>query len=223
LREQTALARLGEMAAVLAHEVRNPLTAVRGAIQVIGGRLPAGSKDAPVVKEIIARLDALNELLQDLLLFARTPQPRLGTVDLLPHVHLTSDLLAADPAFRAVRVDIQGAAAPVAGDPELLKIVFQNLLLNAAQAMQGDGVIRVSVAPEDAVWAVAIADNGPGLPAEVRDKLFRPFVTTKARGTGLGLATARRLVEAHSGTITVESPEGGGTTVTVRIPSRTDA
>ena len=82
LREATALARLGEMAAVIAHEVKNPLAAVRGAIQVIGGRLPAGTGDAAIVKEIIARLDALNDLVQDLLVFARPPKPKLVAIDL---------------------------------------------------------------------------------------------------------------------------------------------
>ena len=218
LSEQTALARLGEMAAVIAHEVRNPLTAVRGAIQVIGGRLPAGSKDAPIIKDIIARLDALNGLLQDLLLFARTPQPRPGPIDLMVLVQLTADLLLEDPAFRAVRFEVVGPPAPIVADSELLKIVFQNLFINAAQAMHGDGAIRVSVGLSEESYTVSITDEGPGIPQELREKLFQPFVTTKARGTGLGLSTARRLIEAHSGTISVESPQGGGTTVTIRLP-----
>jgi two-component system sensor kinase FixL len=219
LREQTALARLGEMAAVIAHEVKNPLTAVRGAIQVIGGRLPAGSKDAPVVKEIVARLDALNDLLQDLLLFARTPQPRPGPVDLVSLVKLTADLLSEDPSFRKVRVEVMGTSSQVTADAELLKIVFQNLFINAAHAVQGDGVIRAAVARTDGLCRVTIADNGPGIPPEVRAKLFRPFFTTKARGTGLGLSTAKRLVEAHGGTIQVECPPSGGTTVTINLPA----
>ena len=98
LREHTALARLGEMAAVIAHEVKNPLAGVRGAIQVIGTRLPKESKDAAIVKEIVTRIDALNGLMQDLLLFARPPQPKPAPVDLAALVAMTADLLSGDPA-----------------------------------------------------------------------------------------------------------------------------
>ena len=221
LREQTALARLGEMAAVIAHEVKNPLTAVRGAVQVIGSRLPRGSQDAMITKEIIGRLDSLNDLVQDLLLFARTPHPRLAPVDLGSIVRMVADLLSADPAFAGVRVDIAGSAPLVSGDAELLKIVFQNLIINAAHAMDGKGVVRVRLSERSGIPALAIADQGPGIAAEIRAKLFQPFQTTKARGTGLGLATAKRLIEAHGGTIGIECPAGGGTIVTIELPAPT--
>lgn len=219
LREQTALARLGEMAAVIAHEIKNPLAAVRGAIQVIGGRLPTGSKDAPVVKEIVARLDALNDLIKDLLLFARTPQPRIGHVNLASLLNMTLELLSRDPAFANVKIAISGDAPPLKGDAELLKIVFQNLLINAAQATQGQGEIAITIRPGDTQHEVVVVDNGPGIPPDVRDKLFRPFFTTKARGTGLGLSIARRLLEAHRGTIEVTCPDSGGTAVTITLPA----
>ncbi|MGE3178932.1 MAG: PAS domain S-box protein [Vicinamibacterales bacterium] len=219
LREQTALARLGEMAAVIAHEVKNPLAAVRGAIQVIGGRLPAGSKDGPIIKEIVARLDALNDLIKDLLLFARTPQPRMGPLSLRSLVQMTLDLLAKDPAFAPLQVELTGDAPPTRGDAELLKIVIQNLLLNAAQALHGEGSIRVGIVPGATVHQVQIADSGPGIPPEVQSKLFHPFFTTKARGTGLGLSIARRLVEAHHGTLEVTCPGTGGTLVVVSVPA----
>jgi two-component system, LuxR family, sensor kinase FixL len=218
VRDQTALARLGEMAAVIAHEVKNPLAAVRGAIQVIGGRLPAGSRDTPVITEIIARLDALNELIKDLLLFARTPQPRFQLVDMAALLQMTAQFLPADPALSDLRIDIVGRSAAVHGDPEFLRIVFQNLLLNAAQAMQGKGVITARLGAADGFQQVTIVDHGSGLSREARDNLFRPFFTTKARGTGLGLATARRLVELQDGSITVDSILGSGTTVTVALP-----
>lgn len=219
LREQTALARLGEMAAVIAHEIKNPLAAVRGAIQVIGGRLPAGSKDAPVIKEIVARLDALNDLIKDLLLFARTPQPRFGSVSLPALLQMTLDLLAKDPAFVGVHVSVTGDAPPIKGDAELLKIVFQNLFINAGQATQGRGAIQVTIVPGSTTHEVRVVDNGPGIPPDVREKLFRPFFTTKARGSGLGLSIARRLLEAHGGTITVAPSESGGTAVSVSLPA----
>ena len=219
IREQTALARLGEMAAVIAHEVKNPLAGIRGAIQVIGGRLPKESRDAAVAKEIVNRIDALNELMKDLLLFARPPQPRLAPVDLADLLRTTADLLGGDPALKAVAVQVDGDMPLVMADADLLKIVFQNLLVNAMQAMQGHGAIRVSLAIVAGHSRVTLHDAGPGIGPDVLDKIFTPFFTTKARGTGLGLPTAKRIIEAHGGRIAVACPPGGGTTVTVELPS----
>ena len=220
LREQTTLARLGEMAAVIAHEVKNPLAGIRGAIQVIGGRLSKESKDAAMIKEVVTRIDALNELMKDLLLFARPPQPRAVLVDARALVANTADLLSGDPAFKSVRMIVEGSAPPILADPELLKIVFVNLLVNGAHAMPGGGTIQVSLAAMSDTCRIAFRDTGPGIPAEVRDKLFTPFFTTKARGTGLGLSTAKRLVEAQRGTITIACPSAGGTIVTVQLPAQ---
>jgi signal transduction histidine kinase len=221
LREQAALVRLGEMAAVIAHEVKNPLAAVRGAIQVIGKRLPAGGREASVVTDIIARIDTLNALVKDLLLFARPPQPKPMPIDIVTLLSATATLLAEDASHRDVRVTISGTAPKIMADAELLKIAFVNLLINGAQAMQGQGDIRIDISAENGACRIAVADSGPGIPAEVRDKLFTPFVTTKARGTGLGLSTVKRLVEAHQGRIRVDSPPGGGTTVTIDLPIAT--
>jgi two-component system, LuxR family, sensor kinase FixL len=218
LREQQSLARLGEMAAVIAHEVKNPLAGIRGAIQVIGGRMPKESKDAAIVKEIVNRIDVLNEMIKDLLLFARPPHPRPLPVDLADLVRTTADLLTGDPALKGVAIRVEGTAPPVMADAELLKIVFQNLLVNSAQAMQGQGEIRVTLQPFDGVCRVMFRDAGPGISADVLGKIFTPFFTTKARGTGLGLPTAKRIVEAHSGRIAIACPPGGGTTVTVELP-----
>jgi two-component system, LuxR family, sensor kinase FixL len=218
LREQASLARLGEMAAVIAHEVKNPLAGIRGAIQVIGGRLPKESKDAAVLKEIVSRIDALNDLIKDLLLFARPRLPRPLPVDLAGLVRATADLLAGDPALKGVTIQIEGDAPPVMADAELLKIVFQNLLVNSTQAMQGRGDIRVILQPVDGVLRVTVQDAGPGIAADVLDRIFTPFFTTKARGTGLGLATAKRIVEAHAGNIAIASVPGEGTTVTIELP-----
>ena len=218
LREQAALVRLGEMASVIAHEVKNPLAAVRGAIQVIGGRLPADSREASVMADIIARIDTLNRLVNDLLLFARPPQPRPLAVDVSALLAATAALLGEDASYRDVRVEISGGAPPVFVDAELMKIAFLNLFINGAQAMRGQGVITVQATPVVNMCRVVVADAGPGISPEVRDRLFTPFVTTKSRGTGLGLSTVKRLVEAHHGRIDVACPPGGGTTVTLHLP-----
>jgi two-component system sensor kinase FixL len=220
LREQSALARLGEMAAVLAHEIKNPLAGIRGAIQVIGGRLPRGSAESGITQEIVVRIDALSALMRDLLLFARPPQPRLALVEMAALVASTVDLLRQDPALVDVEVAIAGTAPPIQADAELLKIVILNLLINGAHAMQGRGTLSVVVSDGGHSCLIAVSDQGPGIPPDIREKIFTPFFTTKARGSGLGLPTARQLVDAHGGDIRITCPEAGGTIVTVELPAR---
>jgi two-component system sensor kinase FixL len=211
LREQAALTRLGEMAAVVAHEVKNPLTGIRGAVQIIGSRLPAGSKDGAVIKEIVSRIDALNALMKDLLLFARPPQPHIAPVDPQPIIATVVGLVRQDPSAQDVAMDISGGSPAVSADPELLKLILQNLLLNAVHAIHGKGSVRISLIASPETCAISIADSGPGIPPEVREKLFTPFFTTKSRGTGLGLSTARRFAEAQGGSLTIDCPPSGGT------------
>ncbi len=218
LREQAALVRLGEMAAVIAHEVRNPLAGIRGAVQVIGNRLKSDSVEHGVVKEIVARIDSLSELMSDMLLFARPPQPRLAPVPVRALVSSTVELFAEDPTLKGMSIRVEGDAPLIEADAALLKIVIQNLLVNGAQAVQGKGTIVVSVTASDRACAITVVDDGPGIPSDVRDKIFLPFFTTKSRGTGLGLATCRRLVEAHHGNISVRCPPDGGTSVRVELP-----
>jgi two-component system sensor kinase FixL len=218
LREQSALAHLGEMAAVIAHEVKNPLAGIRGAVQVIGGRLPADSIDAKMMKEIVSRIDSLDAMMKDLLLFARPPKPKRALVDVVPLVKTTAALLKSDRDATQVEIDVRGEAPPVQADPEMLKMVVQNLMINSVHAMHGRGQIQVAIDTRDPWLRIAISDNGPGIPTDIRDKIFTPFFTTKARGTGLGLPTAKRFIDAHAGTISVECPPAGGTTVTIQLP-----
>ena len=219
LRERAALARLGEMAAVIAHEVRNPLAGIRGAVQAIGAQLPVEGENRAMMQEIVKRIDSLNELMKDLLLFARPPQPKPSLTDIVPLVQMTARLLRQDPALRGVQIAVDGSAPPIPADPEMLKIVFQNLLVNGAHAMSGQGHIRVDVKTVETSCLIAFTDQGPGIPRDVREKIFTPFFTTKARGTGLGLPTAKRLIEAQNGDISIECPPDGGTTITVRLPA----
>ncbi len=218
LREQAALARLGEMAAVVAHEVKNPLAGIRGALQVIGGRMPESSRDKPVIGDIVARLDSLNDIVHDLLVFARPREPQLGPVPLASLLESTLALLRRDPALAGVSVAISGENPIVQADAEQLKTVFLNLLLNAAHATGPVGSVAVTIGADTIAASVAIADSGPGIAPEIRERIFEPFFTTKHRGTGLGLPTARRVVERHGGTLNVECPPSGGTVVTVTLP-----
>jgi signal transduction histidine kinase len=170
------------------------------------------------MKEIVARIDSLDAMMKDLLLFARPPKPKLHAIDVVPLVQVTADLLKRDQAAREIEFEVSGSAPPVRGDADMLKMVFQNLLLNGVHAMDGRGRIRVGVESSGPWCRIAIADDGPGIPLEIRDKIFMPFFTTKSRGTGLGLPTSKRFIDAHDGRISVDCPPAGGTTVTIQLP-----
>jgi two-component system sensor kinase FixL len=218
LREQAALARLGEMAAVIAHEVKNPLAGIRGAMQVMGRRMTAGSMDQEMTHEIVKRIDSLDAMMKDMLVFARPPKPKRLPIDIAPLVAVTAHLLREDAAMRDVDVRIEGSAPPVSGDAEMLKMVFQNLLVNGIHAMGGHGTLRVEIAAADGACQISVIDTGPGIAPEIRAKVFTPFFTTKSRGTGLGLPTAKRFIEAHDGCISIDCPPQGGTVITITLP-----
>jgi two-component system CheB/CheR fusion protein len=218
LQEQAALARLGEMAAVVAHEVKNPIAGIRGALQVISSRMPPETRDRAVMGDIITRLDGLNGVVQDLLVFARPGELRNEPVDLAALIGHTIDLIRRDPIFSAIEVRIDGSTSLVQADPAQLQLVVQNVLLNAAQAMNGQGPVTITFSAADGRSQMSIADSGPGMPPEVLEHAFEPFFTTKSRGTGLGLPLAKRIVEAHGGQIEIATPSSGGTVVTLTLP-----
>jgi PAS domain S-box-containing protein len=217
LLEQRSLAQLGKLAAVVAHEVRNPLAGIRGAMQVIGRRLASGSPEHAIVSEVVTRVDTLNDIVQDLLLFARPKLPVLVNVPAAVLVGETVSLFKQDPGAAKIDLRIEETDFVLHADPEQIKLVLLNLLINSSQAMQGLGVIDISVRPSADWHEIRVVDQGPGIPAEAREHLFEPFFTTKHRGTGLGLATARRILEAHGGTIDLECPPTGGTVAIVRL------
>jgi PAS domain S-box-containing protein len=218
LLEQAALARLGEMAAVVAHEVKNPLAGIRGALQIIGSRLPGESRDRGVIGDILARIDQLAEMVRDLLTFARPHEPHIQAASIRSIVGDTAALLKKDPNWSRIEVAIEGEDVLIRADPELMQIVFSNLLLNAAQAMEGAGRIDVRISQRNGICEVIVRDRGPGIPADVMPRIFEPFFTTKHRGTGLGLATARQILDLHHARIAASNAEGGGTEVTVTLP-----
>ena len=217
LAEQKSLAKLGEMAAVVAHEVKNPIAGIRGALQVITSRMPADQRDRTILLDIITRLDALNRIVQDMLMFARPRALRQEPIPLGSLLRETAALIERDPGMLDLEIGVSGSA-DIVGDREMLQVVFQNILMNAAQAMDGHGRIDVTIAGANGRCRVAIADRGPGMPADVRERAFDAFFTTKHRGTGLGLPIAKRVVDAHSGTIHIDVPPEGGTTISVDLP-----
>ena len=220
LAQQAALARVGQMAAVVAHEVRNPLAGIKGAIQVLMSRRLADDGELPVMRDIVTRIDALSDLINDLMVFARPRPPQLAVVELHAILADAITIVRRDPSAHGVNISVDGDDVPVTADGELVRATVLNLLLNAAQAMASQGRIIVTTARRDGSAIIQIRDTGPGIPLEIRDQVFEPFFTTKARGGGLGLPIARRTAELHGGTLTLDCPAGGGTVVTLSLPIR---
>jgi PAS domain S-box-containing protein len=219
LREQAALAKLGELAAIVAHEVRNPLAGLKGSLQVLGSRLPEHMPERGVVDAMIERINALNDRVNDILLYAGTTPPRLQAVPVRP---ILADVvsLARAAVGDARSIPIQGEDAVVIGDPHMVRDVIMNLLLNACQASPDGQAVEIHVAADDAACRISILDRGRGIPPDVKARIFEPFVTTRPGGTGLGLPIVQRLLERQGGTIALEDREGGGTAAIVTLPAR---
>ena len=208
-KRREALAAVGEMAAGLAHEVRNPLGAIHGAAQVLASETdPDRAREMlEVIQEESARL---GRVVGEFLDYARPSTQRREAVDLADLVRRA--LRSAEAAGQGLKTTVRVAdgTPPAAGDPDQLQRAVGNILRNAREAAGASGAVRVDVAPEgsDRV-SIRIEDDGPGIPAEALPRLFQPFFTTKARGTGLGLALVHRVIDAHGGEVRVETlPRG---------------
>jgi PAS domain S-box-containing protein len=215
---QASLARLGEMAAIVAHEVRNPLAGLRGALQILSQRLPPERAEHGIILEMIKRLDALSDRVDDLLRYAKPRSPQLRSVSLRSLVESTIALVHRDSSMAALAIEVTGEDVAARADAELLREVVLNLLINAGQAMEGRGTVRVTIVA-GAMVTVRVIDAGPGLPPELGDRIFEPFITTKRSGTGLGLAIVRRLLELQNGAVEVEASSPRGTTMSVTLPA----
>jgi len=222
LRDQAALTTLGEMAAVVAHEVRNPLAGIRGGVQMLASLFadPDEAEGRELVGEIVARIDSLNSVVSDLLTFARVRDIKVAPIDVPAFFTDLGASLRLDPVMSRITLRVHSEPDMVIdADIDQLRLVFTNLLLNAAQAMNGEGHIELTATPcgPDRL-ALTVADAGPGIPEELRGRVLEPFFTTKHRGTGLGLPTAKRIVEAHGGELVLTEAPGGGTAVRVTVP-----
>jgi PAS domain S-box-containing protein len=217
LRDQAALTQLGQLAAVVAHEVRNPLAGVRGTLQVLLSRMPPDMRDRDIIVAMIERIDSLNAKVEDILVYARPSQPKLQSVDVKPLVVEAAGVARAATGSACPTLEITGQTGLIQADPDLLRPVLLNLLLNACQASAGQP-IQVVTSDEGETCHISIRDRGRGIPAEERERIFEPFYTTKRGGTGLGLAVVKRLTELQGGSIALRDREGGGTVAELVLP-----
>jgi signal transduction histidine kinase len=220
------LATLGELAAGLAHEIKNPLAGIAGVIEIIGRDLPPESPAREVLKEVQHEVLHIKKTLAELLDYARPRQPDFRPASLNDTVEHAVALARQQALSRPVEISFQRLESlpPVEHDSAQVQQVLLNLLLNALQAIDGKGSIRVEIEHRDGHAIVAVTDTGRGIPPEHLPNIFRPFFTTKGSGTGLGLSLARRIVENHGGKIEVTSMPGVGSQFLVWLPlSRTSS
>jgi two-component system, NtrC family, sensor histidine kinase AtoS len=213
--EQRAV--LGEVTAVFAHEVRNPINNISTGLQLLSVKLPENDPNQENINRLIVDCQRLNHLMESVLSFSRYAEHKFESVDLEQFLRRLLDRWR--PRMAKVNVapffHIEENTPPILGDPKSLDQVFTNLISNAVEAMgSSGGTLAVRVAPFNVGQGrpqveVTVSDNGPGVPDEVKDRIFEPFVTTKAQGTGLGLAITKRIVTAHRGSISVNSFPGG--------------
>jgi signal transduction histidine kinase len=224
------LAAVGQLAAGVAHEIRNPLTAIRSTMQYLLRGLDPGEPKHQLVEELLSEVDRINSTVGGLLSLSRSGELRKTEIDLLEPLGKAVQLVTARAAEQGVGIESDLGMHPlrVLGDAGQLKQVFLNLLLNALQSMPGEGRIVVTAAlwppvrgRDEPRWVeVRIADTGAGIPPDQLRRVFDPFYTTKHDGTGLGLAICHGIVEQHEGEIQMESEVGAGTTVSIRLPWR---
>ena len=220
----------GEMAAGLAHEIRNPLAGMKVSIEVLLSELDIEERDKEVLLKVIEQIRNIELMMKNLLNYARpvAAQPvRFNVNKILKKtiyfIEKHPSFVSGDPRKQLI-TELDEALPEIVGDPQQLQQVFLNLLLNAADAVPEGGTITVRTVHDKQAKTVAVVlrDTGKGISAELMEKIFQPFFTTKRKGTGLGLAVSKRIVEEHGGSIAVSNNVSGGVTFTVVLPVKTD-
>ena len=221
LRQQDRLAVIGELAAGLAHEIRNPVAVIRGAVEELG----SGDQEEALQKKLreiaLRESDHLNEIVSGFLQFARDPEVKRETIDAVELAREVVELLRREHHGCArLKIDFERPGRPclVSGDATQIKQVFTNLCKNAIEAMRSDGTLRISVSNRGGPVEIRFDDDGPGIEPDKIGRIFEPFYTTKESGVGMGLAVCMRIVTAHDGTIMASSREKGGTSMKVLLP-----
>jgi signal transduction histidine kinase len=227
LRRADRLSALGQLSAGLAHEIRNPLGSIKGAVEILADDYPAGHSKAEFYAILVKEVERLNEVLTNFLNFARPVTPRLAPLDIPTVLAQLEGLVSGQARGHRVQIFTSYHAGPsrVMADETLVKQAFLNIMLNAIEAMPEGGDLTISTrlsggrTTERPDWVeVVFDDTGPGIAEGDLGRIFDPFFTTKKDGTGLGLAITHRIIENHHGTIRVMSQRGKGTTFVVSLP-----
>ena len=228
------LAALGEMAAAIAHEVKNPLAGIEVMAGILKRQLAESEDAQSILRDIIKEAKMANAIVLEVLDFVRPIRLQVERISLSDVVRDAISMAESHVPRGEVRVEVAVPEdlAPIQGDPHQLRQLFTNLFTNAFEAMTGKGLVRLAAqqlpAEEEPTAGtethavpmiqVEVADNGPGVPADLMDRIFSPFFTTKPQGSGLGLAIVRKIVDAHDGRIDVSAPAQGGTRFRVTLP-----
>ncbi len=222
MRESERLAAVGRMAGGVAHEVRNPLSSIKGLALLLKNKFPAGSKEQATAELLIQETGRMNRTITEMLSFTRPATLNLQKIDLAHLLERSLELIRAEAAENAITTsfEVEAGLLPVLGDVDRLQQVIMNVLINAMQAMENGGTLAISLKNlwvGDAV-ELRIQDSGPGIAPELLSQVFYPYFTTKPSGTGIGLAISQKIIADHGGTIELESEPGKGTTVIVQLP-----
>ena len=224
IRQSEKMAAVGEMAAGIAHEFRNPLAAISGSAQLLEQRLQNQPPQQQLLRIIIRECDRLESAVKNFLLFSRPARPKQEWLQLEELLDECVALLDNTPIWSREH-RLQSKIPPelkVWADYDQLKQVFLNLLSNACQAMPAGGTVHCTASPVQlggkSLLNIQLQDSGPGIPSEVRSKVFDPYFTTRQEGTGLGLAIVHQIISGHGGTIAIESSSSRGATFTIQLP-----
>jgi signal transduction histidine kinase len=214
------LASLGELAAGLAHEIRNPLAGIAGVVDVMGKELPAESASRAVLTDVQNEILHIQNILNDLLSYARPRPPTFHPADLNTTIEQAVTLAKQQVRARPVKILFvpNPALPPVVHDPVLIQQVVLNLVLNGIQAISAEGAVDIALAREHDHALITVKDNGKGISPDSLPKIFRPFFTTRKDGTGLGLSLAKGIVQSHGGNIEASSTLGQGTHFRIHLP-----
>jgi two-component system sensor histidine kinase HydH len=216
------LAEVGQLAASLAHEIKNPLAGISGAIQVLRDEMKANDPRRAVLEETLRQVMRLDGTVKDLLTYARPAKPQFGPCRFDQVIRRVTTLLSSEGTARGVRFlnEENTDLAPIEADEHQLEQLLVNLLINALHASRKGDTVRLRVLSDGEDLVLVVEDEGQGMDAATARRAFEPFFTTKTRGTGLGLSICQRIADAHGGSISMNSERGRGTAVEVRLPRR---
>jgi two-component system, NtrC family, sensor histidine kinase PilS len=230
LRLKDRMAAVGELSAGIAHEIRNPLAAIAGSVQVLKNSQSLSSQEQRLMTIVLRESERLNKTIAEFLRFVRPQEKRTAEFDIAASLSETLDLLSNSPELRTdhqIHREIDPPSLTILGDSDQIRQVFWNIALNAVRAMPAGGTLTVRAEPVDGDYRIAFADSGRGMTESDLRRLFQPFRTGFPSGTGLGMAISYRIVQEHGGRIDVQSRVGEGTVITVTVPrthtKRTDA